>query len=378
MIETISQMPISPWKDPEIGYYGQLNQASGISKIVDKPYILASNVLGSKTGHQQDILEQMDYLNKAGIKYDDLWLDQDIQNIKYTELIIQQGIKEGWIEHQKRETFLCPCGKTEFLNTEENLHPSQERTTYQIDGTSIVCKLCKGQAILSERDVLVMKLPNMSVPYVDVYPKYAKSEIEQVLKFFSGKECLISRNSQKLNSVRVDGSEYWIDMDINWLPFMHNLQVNNNYKIDILLTGNRTLKQTALALMFNKILGAQLPSLIISTPHIKVDFGEKPKLKANYFLKQNGSDVTKIFLAQSLGANDKTVIFESKGIYWISKSLEGYVRHEMIPEIIPNLKDFLNPKNKEILGNALKKLRSHKEDEITNYEKTLLWAFTED
>jgi hypothetical protein len=48
----------------------------------------------------------------------------------------------------------------------------------------------------------------------------------------------------------------------------------------------------------------------------------------------------------------------------------------LLPEKMPDLKQFINPRNRAVLDVLLKKLRSGKTEQLTNYEKALMWVFT--
>ena len=376
MQEVVSHLPVAPCANPELGYFNQQNQSGAIARINGYPYVLTNNILGEKSQRESELPAHLAFLEESGISFQDRWVDNDRSNEKYVIATVQRGINEGWIVEQNREVFMCGCGKTEFLNTPENLHEGQDRTTYTVCNGEVTCKLCGDEAVMRDRDVLVMNLPEREIPYVDIYPNYARLEIEELLKFFKGKEYLLSRNTPKPFSINIEEKKYWIDADMGWLPFIHNLQENNQYRVDVLLTGSRTLKQVALALLVNGRLKANLPSMIISTPRIDIDFGKRPHRNAAEFLEQSGGDVTKVFLAQALGADDKSLILQSSGAYWVAKSLEKYSREVLLPEKMPDLKQFINPRNKAVLDVLLKKLRGGKTEQLTNYEKALMWVFT--
>lgn len=376
MKEVISHLPIAPRVNTELGYFNQPNQASAIAKITGEPYILTTNLMSVKSSREAEFSEHLAFLENSGIEYQDQWVDNDETNRKYVLATIQRGISDGWIVEQSKEVFLCGCGKTEFLNTPENLHGNQVRTTYTVCADKVTCNLCGEEATLVDKDVLVMRLPETEIPYVDIFPNYARAEIEQFLRFFKGKDYLLSRTNPRPLSVCIKDKSYWIDADMGWLPFIHNLQESKQYRVDVLLTGNRTLKQVALALVINGILKAKLPSMIISTARVDIDFGRRVSLKAPDFLAQNGGEVTKIFLAQALGAEGKSLVLQSNGAYWVAKSLKKYSRSALLPESLPNIKEFINPRNRTVLDVLLKKLRNGQVEQLTNYEKALIWAFT--
>jgi hypothetical protein len=122
MKEVITHMPMSPRINPELGYYGIHTQAHIISNLEETPYFLTGNELGSKGEREIESMKVvLGDLEKLGIHPSGIWKDSDESNISFIRDLISAGVNNGFIRRESREIFLCPCGKTEFPNSLENL-----------------------------------------------------------------------------------------------------------------------------------------------------------------------------------------------------------------------------------------------------------------
>lgn len=380
MKEVISHLPMSPRLNPELGYWNIHCQAKIASNLTNRPYVLSTNLLGEKPNKTTDLSSTKSFLDNLGITPELVWRDDTDESLHFVSSIISRGINEGWIRCQEEEIFICQCGKTEFLNREENLARRQARSTYDVDGEAVKCKVCKKRAVLKRRPCLLIRLPeSFDFSGIDFYPEYAKKEVEQFVRFFLGKEYLISRSTPRPVLIEVGEKNFWIDVDLCWIPFFGHLQEAHRMKIEILFTGNRTLKQVGLLLLVNELLAARPPSMIISTPYIDIDFGDKPHLKAEELLSSNGRGAIRVFLGQTMGATNKQVSLPSSEIYLIKKALENYQALKQLfsgegSEEGVDFRIFLNPRNMNIVKGILKKLRSKKRHSLTPYEQDLLRA----
>lgn len=380
MKEVISHLPMSPRLNPELGYWNIHCQARIASNLTNRPYVLSANLLGEKPNKNTDLSSTISFLGNLGFTPELVCRDDTDESLRFVRSIISRGINEGWIGCQDEEIFICPCGKTEFLNREENLARRQARSTYDVNGEAVKCKVCKERAVLERKPCLLIRLPeSFDFSGIDCYPDYAKKEIKQFIRFFLGKEYLISRNTPRPVLIEVGEKNFWIDVDLCWIPFFYYLQEAHRMKVEILFTGNRTLKQVGLLLLINELLGARPPSMIISTPYIDIGFGNKPHLKSEELLSSNGRGAIRVFLGQTMGATNKQISLPSSEIYFIKKALENYQALEQLffgegSEEGVDFRIFLNPRNINIVKKILKKLRSEKKPPLTPYEQDLLWS----
>jgi len=375
MKEVITHMPMSPRSNPELGYYGIHTQAHIISNLEGTSYFLTGNELGNKRKREIESLEMvLNDLEKLGIHPSGIWRDSDESNISFIQKLVSAGVNNGLVTMENREIFLCPCGKTEFLNLPENLCSGSRKKTYEIEGGGIRCKVCGQQASLERVKCLIFKLPQAEFPYIKIYPSYAQEELKKHFNFFSGKDYLLSRSTSRPIAIQVDNDRFWLDVDFGWIPFIYHLQQESRLKVEVLLTGHKTLKQVALSLLVAKILGGYLPSRIIVTPYINIDFGKRPHLKAKEFLSQNEGVVARFFLAQTLGADRKEIWLASSDVYLIAKALENLRGLNRPTGERPSLEHFLNRGNSCRIRGISKKLRGGKYDQLENIEQWLLWA----
>lgn len=177
-------------------------------------------------------------------------------------------------------------------------------------------------------------------------------------------------------AVSIGEERFWVDSDFYWIPFIYHLQQEMKIKVEILLTGHKTLKQVALSLLMAKRLGAVLPEIVIATPYININFGERPPLKTKEFLSQNGSEVTRFFLGQSLGADRKLICLQSSEAYLIARALENLPSVELKRPTgeKPPLENFLRGGNSCRIRGISKKLRRGEYEQLENIERWLLWA----
>jgi hypothetical protein len=167
-----------------------------------------------------------------------------------------------------------------------------------------------------------------------------------------------------------------VDSDFYWIPFIFHLQQKMRIKVEVLLTGHKTLKQVALSLLMAKRLGAVLPAVIIAAPYINIDFGGKPPLKASEFLSCNGAEVTRFFLAQALGADRKLIFLQSSEAYLIARALENLPSEGLNRPTgeRPSLENFLHRSNSCLIRGISKKLRGRRYEQLEDIEEWLLWA----
>lgn len=377
MNNATAHLPIGIRPGSKIGPYELPVAVDLISSMDNTLSVYAINNLGSKKFPQEVIDVNIDFLKSLGIEPDLIWQDSTIENIQMVCKIIRRGLAEGFIYIREASVYTSRDGSVEFLEVEENLNSGinerREIQYYVKDGKAYL-KETGEELNIENRNCLLLRLPDKKYD-ICTTPEYGQLELQAMINFYRGKELLISRVAPKDLAIDI-GKEYFnIDTDILWLPFLTLVEILHNIHVDKLVTVHRTVKQIALSIMINDLLGTQLPSQIIVLPRVSLDRPKGDELhKAECFLQTYGPIVTKLFLMSGVGSKRKEVVFPSSLAHWINISLtEANIAALPLPNDTPTLLDFYKEGGAiSTIPQVLKKIRQQNFDDIMNLYKWLI------
>lgn len=354
-----------------MGYFEAPVLTGLLAKLQDSGSVLPLNMLGAKRHERSDPEVLTNFLNRLNLPPTIVWEDSSEDSLKLIEECILTGLKRGWITIEKRELFLCSCGKVEILDIEDNLQDFvTDRTIYTKHGETICCKLCNQRTERIEKDCMLLHLPEASVD-LDIYPQYGASEFNELYSSYAGRQLLISRSTPRPLIVNCFGQEYNIDVDMCWMPFLHLLQAQYSKYVETLLAINVTIKQAVLSIMLCRLLESQLPQRLLVLPKLYINFGNNAKLRAEEVLSIYGPKVTQLFICQALGYPAKRLEIPSSLAFWISKSLEPSINYGL-QSGKPTIEDLIQENIHANLPHILKSLRK---GESYNLPDLYKWLF---
>jgi len=364
---------MSPRDNAELGFYLLPFIADIIGRCLKTDVVFPINHLGKKAKTASQINEYLEILRQLGINPINIWIDSDPVNLIFARETIEKAIEEKWIVTETRIVYQCECGKTNFLDEQENFQSGGfQRKVYEIKDGEAICMACQTIARATQRLCLLLNLPVEKIS-LKILPEYAAKEGRELLKFLQDKQLLISKN--KLSGITVDTSkgQFQVDVDFFWMIFLASLK-KYGFSVYTLLCGHKTIKHALLAFLMAQRIGVEVPKYIIAIPYLNIDFGNNKHLLANRLLEEQEQLAIRYFLATTLAAKSKEVVLQSRLLYWISHSirvdLDKFITSDTESEI--NIENLIAHYNQQRFQSILANLRKNKISSLSNLDKKLV------
>ena len=368
----VTTLPTSPRKLPALGFFLLPYLSHLLGRLQDLRVIGPVNLLGARKygASEADAFETA--LSHLAIVPDTQWRDSDLAWNSILPVVVTEGLNQGWIRRDVVSVFVCPCGKTEFLNKPSNLVSGNfNRKVYEINDGVPSCLLCKATAVARHQDALLLVLPR-HIPTVSLVPRYAAETWADLIANLSGREIPVSRMRETGLSVTVAGTRFNVDVDVASMLHPYLLR-EQGMEIETLVSGNRTLKHTFMATVVSNLLGVPYPKTIVSAPYLTVDFGNREPLNARNIIEQYGAPVARSLLLSGLGSTRKEVIVPSRTIHLVQHSIR--VQPESLKVISPqnvSARDLWRDFSGQMFQNALSCLRRGHPEELPTLSKQVL------
>lgn len=257
--EVVGILPMSPMHATKLGFYSIFAYANMLAQTEQLSAVYGINICGKPGASTMmpKLQESIEFLDIAPARW---WLDSSVTEYAMSNEI-EGFFEKGFVQEDEREIRRCACGKVEYLGNVTLL--SKGKTL--IEGKYTAC--CHSQvATRCEKVLLTAPLPLVQTP--EVFPLWAKGELEAVLKTLAGSQLLVSRGTERIFRISsVIGTSWQLDNDLLWWLYLRWLQYED-FSVRHLIVGASIIRQTAVLLAFSALLGIQLPKNIHVLPKV--------------------------------------------------------------------------------------------------------------
>jgi hypothetical protein len=318
-IRVAATLPISPRAGAKIGFFSAPLLADVFSRLTCIRALHPVNILGSKACAGSE-LDHYSVLEALGLNPELRWSDLELVQSGRLQKSIERLYSSGEITPESQEIWVCPCGRTELVDSLSNTGKRKERKNYSMLGDVPFCDLCRQKARLITADVLMLQLPT-TLPIVSVFPSYARAEWVLLAESFAGLKICISRMRETGIQSTINGTNYNVDVDFCWMSMLDDLE-RKGIQIEVLVVGHKTLKHALLSLLYPGITGQNKARTVVAAPYVSVKSGDKDFSDlASDVIANHAPDAIRFLLAHQFGSNRKDITLDSKLLYWIEHSI---------------------------------------------------------
>ena len=374
-INPLLKMPLQRMITPFIAwFYGSFATCRSVFSLN-----LVGEKLGALTALQREELPinyraVCDSFGFAGLE---IWTDSDPMYAHYVTECIEYLKRGGFIYESEIPVWLCQCGAVEVVQ-DSYILPMGAKTYDLNNSGNLICKICKNQAIKSNRRCLLLHVPILDLKTFLIYPFWIRSEIQEIVKKFSGVNLLISRTNRRNPSLVDDASGLAIDTDFFWSFFWRYLVQSQPNEPVILATSHRTVRQAFQSVVLSNMIGqphqGSVSVLINPTLSFLSRSGSVVSLSVDQVAIQTQLELMKWFLALGLNWHTKEALLETSRLYWIEHSIRPVeVFFEETPKTLSRsrgIEEFIRICSHTVTEILVTKLRKKR---LLNHGEQIVW-----
>lgn len=326
MNKIIMTMPIKPQKTTNIGMYIAPTVMSVLSDVLPCTSTMSINTLNTYKDKSNDLLVFINDLKRQGIRYDNLFIDQD--NAIALLTLIEQLLYKGVIKESIEEVFRCDCGKVDILK--EGINASTSKLYYQ-QGIDYYCKECGSLCKSYKEAVLTLPLVENIDDSLTIVPTFLKGDANNLSKQFKGSKLLISKQRNTGYQISTLNKTFNIDVDFIWTNYFNLFECEQI----IMLASNHQLYQMYILNYLNGIVSGT-PICFIANPYMN---NSSTNILEQYEKTQN--DIyKKLFILYNLKWRNKNCDWSSSVIEYLSTI--STTRRNNLYEVIRNCRTKFN------------------------------------
>lgn len=343
MESVITTLPIAPKRAPAVGTFLGSFAARVIAERDSSTFLIPTNIVGSK-GYTRDDA------NAFHVRADAIvggkprqWVDADMDwSAVFSDMLGVLHRKSDVVSTQA-EVRVCPCGMTEYLASVTKYGRGA--------GSNTRCAVCGLDAELRERECLLIRV-HAPEDTIKAEPQYCTTDLRTNFARWNGTWLLADRVRDTGLAVAFDGVVRQIDPDLCWMCMPWVLQAQG-MRVGTLVSGVRTLRQTALAVMLSSWLGADVPE-VVAVPYLSGLTTSAVDLP---------SSAVRVLLGMVAGAEAKDVALDERDVAMAVRVAKLVVDGAHIHEgVAPELRWFKKPRITSLVA-AIRKRKTLTADE---------------
>jgi len=277
----ITTMPIKPYEKINIGLMIAPTLCDVLGTILNCKKILAFNLLHSYEDKNVNLQNYINNIEKFKIKYDDII--KDIEHVEEYLNKLEELYRKGTINIKKGEVLRCDCGKVEM--TLKSIRYNKDGDLYYWKDNKIFCKHCNKECKKYIQNNLYLDIKGEYCSNISITPIFSINEIKDLTNKFINKNILISKNRQNNYSLKIEGQNFNVDIDMLWMMF-NQIEESKN---QILIASNHQLYEMFISNYINNIFGNKNLHFI-ATPYLtnneNIDLADKILSKDNPLYKK--------------------------------------------------------------------------------------------
>ena len=230
----VTTLPIKPREKTILGMYIAPLLTEVISTNFKCSNILYFNLLNSYDNIDNLLSIYLNDINSKKINYTDIIVD------KYCIDKFMKNIKSlvslNLIQKKEKVRYLCDCKKVDIA--EEGIRKQKiENNLYYFKDEKMYCKKCNSECKKCKENGLYLTLDKNLTNNIKIYPKFLRKEVIGYYNSLEGSDFLISKKRNTNYKIKVDGEEFYIDVDFLWMNFLNYY----NDKKQVIISSNHQL-----------------------------------------------------------------------------------------------------------------------------------------
>jgi hypothetical protein len=368
----VTHIPLSLRHEPPVGYFSYSTNAHNIALATGGEYIPQFDKTSALEGQHIDMIDDLSWLIQQSIRLDK---DRDTEERLLRVLHENAKVMEARVEVTSCYFRNPECGKTEYQNVDDN-NMEFVANRHRLDAGG-VCSLCNHDLETRNKDSLLLRIPERTMPEVVVRTPYLKKNINELFNNFGGKGLMISR----LRTTDIQWNGYNIDNDFSNYISLYSATNGGEQKDLLYLASANTAMSVMGMIAVSSLLESKTRTTVAAMP--KLSFTDREGKPVNItlpYLQEAGISraAINLVLLQSLGANSEKLILESREFGLMERRLSSTSFVEAVVKNTAKLKDLevsggsLRIPNKQDVQRTLKELSTPNKVSQFNEENALV------